>query len=77
MEVKKTRTNVQIYELELEDSQKIKMTHDHKVLTARGYVECKDLRTDDFVLTMFNTLSYSNVKEVVKCMIRRALRFFM
>lgn len=74
---KKTRTNVQIYELELEDGQKIKMTHDHKVLTARGYVECKDLRTDDFVLTMFNTLSYSNVKEVVKCMILRVLRFFM
>lgn len=75
--IQKTRENAQIYELELDDGQKIKMTDNHKVLTTRGYVRCKDLKNDDLILTMFNALSYSNIKEVIQCTIRKVLKFFI
>jgi intein/homing endonuclease len=46
-----TRKNQDIYCIELEDGQSIKLTYDHKVLTQRGYVQCKDLTLDDEILS--------------------------
>lgn len=38
-----------VFELELEDGKKVKATADHPILTKRGWIEIKDLRTDDEV----------------------------
>lgn len=48
---RKTRSNAEIYELELEDGRKLKATGDHKIMTARGYVELQQLMPCDIVLT--------------------------
>jgi hypothetical protein len=46
-EVIKTKKDVQVYEMELENGLKIKATDEHQFLTQRGYVKLKDLKDDD------------------------------
>lgn len=54
-----TSENAEVYEVELVNGNKVIMTANHKVMTSRGYVECKDLTENDFVLCLCNTfLSY-------------------
>lgn len=48
---KKTQTNVDIYELELENGYKIKGTYDHLILTTKGYKQLGTLTQSDEVLT--------------------------
>lgn len=48
----KTGVQKSVYELELSDGQKLKLTPNHKVLTDKGYKECKDLTTEDSVITI-------------------------
>ena len=47
---RKTQTNADIYEIELEDGKTIKATKEHPVLTQRGWVRVGDLNSDDEIL---------------------------
>lgn len=46
-DVRKTRERAKIYKLTLTDGRSVKATEDHPILTRRGWVQLKDLRTDD------------------------------
>jgi len=47
----KTREDVDIIEIELEDGEKLQLTPDHKVYTKnRGYIEAYDLNEEDIIL---------------------------
>lgn len=48
-DVRKTQERAVIYELTLENGKSVKATGEHPVLTKRGWVKLKDLRTDDEV----------------------------
>ena len=45
--VRKTRENAQVYEVELEDGTRVKATEDHLFYTERGWVRLKDLNMSD------------------------------
>ena len=47
-----TEKNATVYELELEDGKKIKITADHPVFTDRGWVKVRDLLPNDKVLSL-------------------------
>ncbi len=47
---RKTRSSADIYEIEIVDGRKIRLTKDHPVLTKRGFVEVKDLKANDEIL---------------------------
>lgn len=42
----------EIYELELEDGSKLKITAEHSIFTQRGWIKVKDLKDTDKVLTI-------------------------
>ena len=50
-QARKTQNNAHIYELELENGQKIKATDNHKILTQNGWKELKHLTLCDIVMT--------------------------
>mgnify|MGYP002801364980 FL=1 len=47
--VRMTQEEAEVYEIELIDGKKVKATTEHPILTQRGWVMVKDLRTDDKV----------------------------
>ena len=47
--VRMTQEDADVYEIELIDGKKVKATKEHPILTQRGWVMVKDLRTDDKV----------------------------
>ena len=49
-DVRKTRSNVDVYEIELEDGRTIKATGDHLILTQRGWVEVLNLNATDEII---------------------------
>ncbi|USS93995.1 PBSX family phage terminase large subunit (plasmid) [Fructilactobacillus ixorae] len=51
--VRKTRSNVPVYELELENGKKIKATYDHLILTENGYKALGELTPKDAVISTF------------------------
>ncbi len=54
-----------VYELELEDGKKIKVTDNHRLLTKRGYVELKCLKEGDNIITVdFMMLSSSKANSI-------------
>ena len=42
-----TCENAEIYEVELENGLKVKATSEHPIYTKRGWIQIKDLRSDD------------------------------
>ncbi len=46
-EVRMTCENAEIYEVELENGLKVKATSEHPIYTKRGWIQIKDLRSDD------------------------------
>ena len=46
-EVRTTCENAEIYEVELENGLKVKATSEHPIYTKRGWIQIKDLRSDD------------------------------
>ena len=51
--VEKTRRDVDVVELELEDGETLRLTPDHEVYTEnRGYITASNLNTEDVVLTI-------------------------
>ena len=49
----KTETNTEIFEIELEDGRKIKITSNHPVLTQRGWIEVQHLTDNDYIVDCF------------------------
>ena len=49
-DVRMTRENVEIFEIETEDGRKIQATYDHEVLTDKGWKQVKDLTDDDYIV---------------------------
>lgn len=47
LDVRKTRERAKVYKLTLTNGRSVKATEDHPILTKRGWVQLKDLRTDD------------------------------
>lgn len=45
-----TQRNARLWKVELVDGTVLRLTEHHKVLTKRGYVECRDLKQDDEVM---------------------------
>jgi len=56
----KTKKNVEVFEVELENGLKIKATEDHLFLTQRGYVKLKDLKDDDEIEVNTKKCKYCN-----------------
>lgn len=72
-DVRKTRENAEIYELEVEDGRTVRLTADHLVLTRNGWVEAQDLTCEDEVVSVpsdvhvspsHGTTSYARVKGI-------------
>lgn len=49
-EVRKTRSNADVFELELENGKAVKATADHLILTLRGWIELRALQENDEVI---------------------------
>ncbi|RFM20608.1 hypothetical protein C1146_16865 [Clostridium botulinum] len=49
-DVRKTQSNVDVFEIELEDGRTIKATDYHPVLTQRGWIRVKDLKLTDSII---------------------------
>lgn len=49
-DVRKTQSNVNVYEIKVEDGRTIKATDYHPILTQRGWVKVKDLKTTDSII---------------------------
>ena len=49
-EVRKTRSNADVFELELENGKVVKATADHLILTLRGWIELRALQENDEVI---------------------------
>ena len=52
-DVRKTRKNAAVYEVELENGAKIKATKDHLFLTENGWVELQNLSENDSIINVF------------------------
>lgn len=51
-DVRMTRKNAPILEIETEDGRKIKLTEDHMVLTTKGWIEAKNLTLNDYIISV-------------------------
>ena len=49
-DVRKTRSNVEVFEIELEDGRKIRATDEHLILTEEGWKELKNLSNADYII---------------------------
>ncbi len=60
-----TKKNADVYEIELENGQKIKATKEHKFLTKnRGYVELQDLRTWHLLVCRKTIMNFLKIKTI-------------
>ncbi|WP_280513674.1 hypothetical protein [Staphylococcus borealis] len=51
-DVRMTRRNVKVFEIETESGKKIKATSDHLILTTSGWKMVKELNTDDEIISI-------------------------
>ena len=64
--VHKTRENIDIYELELDNGYKIKGTYDHPILTTKGYKLLGELTNEDEVICYKENVMIVRVKNINK-----------
>lgn len=51
-DVRMTRENAEVYEITTDDGRTLKCTAEHKIMTERGWVECKYLMTSDRIISL-------------------------
>lgn len=56
-DVRMTRQMADIYKITLEDGRIIRCTDDHPILTERGYIQVKDLKSDDRIFGILRRIS--------------------
>lgn len=62
-DVRMTSERAKIYKITLEDGRTIRATEEHPVLTQRGYVAVKYLKSTDKVLNIMDEMSCNNIKK--------------
>lgn len=61
-DVRMTQTEAEVFEITLSDGRSVKATADHPILTRRGWVAVKDLRTDDEIACIGGLLDGDKVQ---------------
>lgn len=64
--VQMTCADTEIYELELENGEVIKLTGNHPLLTKRGWVKVENLTQNDEILTLDSAIKIKSVKKTGK-----------
>ena len=64
--VRMTQENAEIYEINLNNGKTIKATADHPVLTKRGWVAVKDLRSNDVIACIDAHINYVGIQDIKK-----------